>query len=158
MHLFSSLWCIVVHPKRFTSCRGVSPQPPTSVQHPLGWCDAATDNSISWPHHTPATGGRVGESHRANQVDGWCMRRPWIDKGQWREIWPGHLGYTPTLTRCAMGFLMTTERSGPRLMSHPKDVYIYICIYIYIYTHTHTHINTCKNIATIIIMYRKKYL
>ncbi len=33
------------------------------------------------------------------------------------EFWPGHRGYTPTFTRSAMGFLMTTVS----LTSRPKD-------------------------------------
>ncbi len=44
-----------------------------------------------------------------------------IDKGQWREFWPGHRGYTPTLLREVHGFLMTTESQDLGLTSHPKD-------------------------------------
>ncbi len=36
-------------------------------------------------------------------------------------IWPGHRGNTPTLTRSAMGFLVTTESQDLGLTSHPKD-------------------------------------
>ncbi len=38
------------------------------------------------------------ERHRDNQVDG-NYEEAMIDKGQWKEIWPGHRGYTPTLFR-----------------------------------------------------------
>ncbi len=44
-----------------------------------------------------------------------------IDKDQWGEFGQD-TGVTPLLfTRCAMGFLMTTESQDLGLMSHPKD-------------------------------------
>ncbi len=45
-----------------------------------------------------------------------------IDKGQWREF-DQDTGVTPLLlfTRCAMGFVMTSESQHLGLTSHPKD-------------------------------------
>ncbi len=44
-----------------------------------------------------------------------------IDKGKWWEF-DQDTGVTPLLfTRCAMGFLMTTESQDLGLMSHLKD-------------------------------------
>ncbi len=37
MHLYSALFCIVVHPKHFTVMWGGLYSTTTSVQHPLGW-------------------------------------------------------------------------------------------------------------------------
>ncbi len=60
------------------------------------------------------------ESHRANRVDG-DYYEAMIDKGQWWEFGQDN-GVTPLLfTRCAMGFLMTTESQDLGLTSHPKD-------------------------------------
>ncbi len=60
------------------------------------------------------------ESHRANRVDG-DYYEAMIDKGQWWEFGQDN-GVTPLLfTRCAMGFLMTTESQDLSLTSHPKD-------------------------------------
>ncbi len=108
MHLYSTLLCIAVHPKRFTIMWGVSPQPPPVCSIHLDDATAATVQWCQCAHHTPATGGEERESHRANQVDGdyW---EAMIDKGQWREFGQD-TGVTPLLfTRSAMGFLMTTE-------------------------------------------------
>ncbi len=44
-----------------------------------------------------------------------------IEKGQWREFGQD-IEVTPLLfTKCAMGFLMTTESQDLGLVSHPKD-------------------------------------
>ncbi len=44
-----------------------------------------------------------------------------IDKGQWRDFGQD-TGVTHLLfTRCAMGFLMTTESQDLGLTSHPRD-------------------------------------
>ncbi len=69
MHLYSTLLCIVAHPKRYTIMwGGVSPQPPPVCSIHLDDETAATGQRRQCAHHTPATGG--DESHRANQVDG----------------------------------------------------------------------------------------
>ncbi len=44
-----------------------------------------------------------------------------IDKGQWREFGQDTGLHPYSLTRSAMGFLMTTESQDLGLTSHPKD-------------------------------------
>ncbi len=68
MHLYSTLLCIVAHPKRFTIMGGISPQPPPVCSIHLDDVTAATGQRRQCAHHTPATGGEERESHRANQV------------------------------------------------------------------------------------------
>ncbi len=151
MNLYSSLLCIIVHPKCFKIVGGgggVSPQPPVWSIH-LDDATAATGQWRQCAHHTPATGGEERESHRANQVDGdyWEAR---IDKGQWWDT-----GVTPLLfTRSALGFLITTESQDHGLMSHPKDgqkIYVSIikpnffcvcvCVLDYICTEDYNHLD-----------------
>ncbi len=65
MHLYSTLLCIVVHPKRFTIRGwggGVSPQPPPVCSIHLDDATAATGQGRQCAHHTPATGGEERES------------------------------------------------------------------------------------------------
>ncbi len=67
MHLYSTLLCIVVHPKRFTiMCvgggGGVSPQPPPVCSIHLDDVTAATVQQCQCSHHTPATGGEERQS------------------------------------------------------------------------------------------------
>jgi len=52
-----------------------------------------------------------GDSDETNQYMG-MIRRPWWTEAK-GQIWPGCRGYTPTLLKDILGFLMTTE-SGPR--------------------------------------------
>ncbi len=68
MHLYSILFCIVVHPKRFTIMWGVSPQPPPVCSIHLDDAMAAAGQRRQCAHRTPATSGE--ESHKANQVSG----------------------------------------------------------------------------------------
>ncbi len=89
MHLYSTLLCIFIHPKRFTIMWGGGlSSTTTSVQHPLGWCNGChrTTAPVLSPHtsyrwrgervkepikcmHSPHTSYRWRrESHRANQV------------------------------------------------------------------------------------------
>ncbi len=69
-----------------------------------------------------------------------------IDKGQWWEFGQD-TGVTPLLfTRCAMGFLMTTESQDFGLTSHPKDGAFYSIVSLSLYwgirTHTDCRVNT----------------
>lgn len=59
------------------------------------------------------------ESDVASLVDGDYWEA--IDTGRQREIWPGRQGYTPSLYKRAIGFLMTTESQDLSLTDHPKD-------------------------------------
>ncbi len=72
MHLYSTLLCIVVHPKRFTIMWGVSPQPPPSVQHPLGWCDGC--HRTTAPVRSPHTSYRWRGERVIEPIK--CMRSP----------------------------------------------------------------------------------
>ncbi len=73
MHLYSALFCIVVHPKRFTIMGGggVSPQPPPVCSIHSDDATAATGQRCQYAHHTPATGGEERESETIK-----CMRSP----------------------------------------------------------------------------------
>ncbi len=107
MHLYSALFCIVVHPKRFTILWGVSPQPPPVCSIHLDDATAAQDNgsSVLTTHQLQV---ERRESHRDNQVDGDDLEAM-IDKGQWWEFGQD-TGVTPLLfMRNAMEFFMTTE-------------------------------------------------
>ncbi len=112
MHLYSTLLCIVVHPKRFTIMWGVSPQPPPSVQHPLGWCDGChrTTAPVRSPHtsyrwrgervmepikcmHSPHTSYRW-RGERVIEPIKWMgmIKRPWLTRAS-----GGNLARTPGL-------------------------------------------------------------
>ncbi len=72
MHLYSTLLCIAVHPKRFTIMwggGGVSPQPPPVCSIHLDDATAATGQRRQCAH-THQLQVERRESHRANQVDG----------------------------------------------------------------------------------------
>ncbi len=109
MHLYSTLLCIVVHPKHIT----IMWVGGSLLNHQQ--CAASTwmmrrlpqDNGDSaFTTHQLQVERR--ESHRANQGDGdyW---EAMIDKGQWREFGQD-TGVTHSLfMRRAMEFLMTTE-------------------------------------------------
>ncbi len=60
MHLYIALFCIAVHPKRFTIMWGGSPQPPPVCSIHLDDATAATGQRRQ--HHTPDTGGEERES------------------------------------------------------------------------------------------------
>ncbi len=62
VHLYSTLLCIVVQPKRFKSCGGVSPQPPPVCSIHLDDPTTVTGQQRQCAHHTPATGGEERES------------------------------------------------------------------------------------------------
>ncbi len=126
MHLYSTLLCIAVHPKRFTImcvclcvcvCRrggggGGSLITITSVQHPLGWCDGC--------HRTTAPVRSPHTSYR------WRGERV-IEPIKWMEgIWPGHRGYTPTLYGKCHGIFNDHRESGPRFnISSERHIKIY---------------------------------
>ncbi len=84
-NLYSALLCIAVHPNRFTIMwGGVSPQPSTSVQHPLGWCDGC--HSTTAPVRSPHTSYRWREE-RAIEPIKWMgiIRRPWLTRASGRK-------------------------------------------------------------------------
>ncbi len=89
--IYIGLYCVLLYTQSaLTIVGGGLCSTTTSVQHPLGWCDGchrttapvcSPHTSYRWrgervqerqssvcAHHTPATGGGRGESHRANQV------------------------------------------------------------------------------------------
>ncbi len=117
MHLYSALLCIAIHPKRFTMWGGVSPQPPTSVQHPLGWCDGS--HRTTAPVRSPHTSYRWEEREIEPIKLMGIIRRPWLTRASGGKL-ARTPGLHPTLYDSVMGFLMTTE-SGLGLTSHPKD-------------------------------------
>ncbi len=102
MHLYSTLLCITVHPKRFTIMWGGISSTTTSVQHPLGWCDGShrTTAPVGSPHTsyrwreerviepikcaltTHQLQVERRESHRANQV---CAHHTPATGGEERE-------------------------------------------------------------------------
>ncbi len=124
MHLYSALFCIVVHPKRFINMWGGGggglSSTTTSVQHPLGWCDGCHRRTA--PARSPHTSYRW-RGERVIEPIKWMgiIRRPWLTRAS-----GGNLARTPGLhpysfTRSAMGFLITTESQDLGLTSHPKD-------------------------------------
>ncbi len=96
----------------------------TSVQHPLGWCDSS--HSTTAPVRSPHTRYRWRGEREMESIK-WMgiTRRPWLIRAS-----GGNLARTPglhpySLTRSAMGFLMTTESQDLGLTSHPKDSAFY---------------------------------
>ncbi len=121
MHLYSTLLCIAVHPKRFTIVWGGGglSSTTTSVQHPLGWCDGC--HRTTAPVRSPHTSYRWRGEREIEPIK-WMgiIRRPWLTRAS-----GGNLARTPglhpyTYENC-MGFLMTRECQDLGLMSHPKD-------------------------------------
>ncbi len=82
MRLYSSLLCIVVHPKHFTIMWGVSPQPPPVCSIHLDDVTAATGQRRLGAHHTPATGGEERESLSQSSV---CSHHTPATGGEDRE-------------------------------------------------------------------------
>ncbi len=110
MLLYSAL-CIAVHPKRFKSCGGGS-----LLNHHQ--CAASTWMMRRQPKYngasaltTPATGGEEREIEPIKWMG--IIRKPWL-KGPVEGIWPGHLGYTPTLYAECHGIFNDHRESGPR--------------------------------------------
>ncbi len=146
MHLYSSLLCIVVHPKCFTIMGGgVSPQPPPVCSIHLDDATAATGQWHQCAHtHTPATGGEEREIEPIKWMG--IIRRPWltIDKGQWWKF--GQV--TPQLfTKSAMGFVMPTASQDLGLTSYLKYIYFFDSIvspslYRGVRTHTDHRVST----------------
>ncbi len=61
--IYIALYCVLLHTQSvLQSCWGGLSSTKTSVQHPLGCCDAATGQRRQCAHHTPATGVEERES------------------------------------------------------------------------------------------------
>ncbi len=72
MHLYSTLLCIVVHPKHFTIMWGGLSSAITSVQHPLGWCDGS--HRTATPVRSPHTSYRWRGERDIEPIK--CLRSP----------------------------------------------------------------------------------
>ncbi len=68
-----------------------------------------------------------------------------IDKGQWRENWPGHQGYTSTLYEKCPGIFNDHRESGPRFNVSSKGAFYSIMslsLYWDVRTHTDCRVST----------------
>ncbi len=95
MQLYSDLLCIAVHPKRFTVIwgGGVSPQPSPVCSIHLDDATAATVQRRQCAHTH-----QLQVERRESQSSGWGLLGGNDWPGSVEGIWPGHRGYTPTLS------------------------------------------------------------
>ncbi len=116
--IYSALLVLLYTQSALQSYEGVAPQPPPWA-HQLGWCDGS--HSTTAPVHSPHTSYRWRREREMEPIQ-WMgiIRRPWLDKGQWREFGQTPVLYPYTFTMSVMGFLMTTESQDLGLTSHPK--------------------------------------
>jgi len=87
----------------------------TTNVHPPGWCDGSHIVPECTPHTSLLVERR--QSDEGNQYME-MIRRPWWTVANL----PGCRGYTPTLLKDILGFLMTTESQDLDLTTHLKDI------------------------------------
>ncbi len=144
MHFYSTLLCIVVHPKRFTIMWGGLSSTTTSVQHPLGWCNGC--HRTMAPVRSPHTSYRW-RGERVIEPIKWMgiIRRSWLTRANGGNL-ARMPGLHPTLYEKCHGFLKTTESQDLGLMSHPKDcAFVSIVspsLYWGVQTHTDHRVST----------------
>ncbi len=126
MHLYSAFIVYCHTPKALYNHVGGLSSTTTSVQHPLGWCDGS--HRTTAPVRSTHTSYRWRGEREIEPIK-WMgiIRRPWLTRAS-----GGNLARTPglypySLTRSAMGFLMTTESQDLGLTSHPKDGFLEFC-------------------------------